>query len=138
MTQTISHHAALIYLMVLVSAADANMSDKEMRTIGEIVKRFPVFSGFDCERLVPVAEECGAIMAEENGGLQAVLGLAREAIPDKLKETAYAIAIEVATADNCCGQEVLRVLELIRQTLDIDLLYAGAIERSARARHMTL
>ncbi len=138
MSQTISHHSALIYLMVLVSAADANMSDKEMRTIGEIVKRFPVFTGFDCERLVPVAEECGAIMAEENGGLQAVLGLAREAIPPHLTETAYAIAVEVATADNSCGQEVLRVLELIRQTLNIDLLYAGAIERSARARHMTI
>lgn len=136
MTQTISHHAAMIYLMVLVSASDADMSDKEMLRIGEIVKRYPVFDGFDCERLVPVAEECGAIMGEENGGLQAVLGLAKEAIPTHLTETAYAMAVEVAEADNRCGPEVLRVLELIRHSLQIDRLFAGAIERSARARHM--
>lgn len=137
MTQTISHHSALIYLMVLVSAADGGMSDKELRTIGDIVTKFPVFEDFDPERLVPVAEECGEIMAED-GGLKAVLGLVKEAVPEKLKETAYAVAIEVATADDKLGQEELRVLELIRHALGIDRLYAGAIERSARARHMTL
>ncbi len=137
MTQTISHHSALIYLMVVVSAADGGMSDRELRTIGEIVTKFPIFRDFDSERLVQVAEECGSIM-EEDGGLQAVLGLAKEALPQKLHETAYAIAVDVATADERVGQEELRVLELIRHTLGIDRLYAGAIERSARARHMTL
>ncbi len=138
MTQTITHHAALIYLMVIVSAADGGMTDEELRTIGETVTKLPVFADFDKEKLVRVAEECGAIMEEQDGGLQAVLGLAKEALPKKLHETAYAVAVEVATADNKLGQEELRVLELIRHTLEIDRLYAGAIERSARARHMTL
>ena len=138
MTQTINHHKALIYLMVLVSAADGGMTDVELRTIGEIVTKFPVFRDFDREKLVDIAEECGEVMAEETGGLQAVLGLAKEALPERLHETAYAIAVEVATADDKLGQEELRVLELIRHTLQIDRLYAGAIERSARARHMTL
>jgi len=36
------------------------------------------------------------------------------------------------------GQPELRLLEEIRYELDIDRLHAAAIERGARARHMTL
>ncbi len=137
MPQTISHHSALIYTMVVVSAADGGMSDAELETIGGIVTKFPIFDDFDAERLVDTAEECGTIMAAD-GGFQAVLGLIAQAIPDKLKETAYTVAVDVATADNKLGQEELRVLELLRHALGLDRLYAGAIERAARARHMTL
>jgi len=121
--------------MVLVSAADASMSDKELRTIGNIVSTFPVFTGMDQDRLIKAAEECGAIMAEDQG-LETVLGLVKDSLPEKLRETAYAFAVEVATADDRLGQEELRVLELIRARLSIDRLAAGAIERSAKARHM--
>jgi tellurite resistance protein len=131
---TISPESALIYVMVLVSAADARMSDNELKTIGDIVTRFPAFRKFNPDRLVVVAEECGAIM-EDDDGLRTVIGLVKEALPRRLRETAYAFAVEVATADNRLGQEELRVLELIRFELEIDRLYAGAIEHSARVRH---
>jgi len=137
MPQTISHHAALIYTMVVVSAADGGMSDAELATIGVIVSKFPIFDDFDSARLIGTAEECGEIMAAD-GGFEAVLGLIAQAVPDKLKETAYAVAVDVATADNRLGQEELRVLELLRHALGLDRLFAGAIERAARARHMTL
>ena len=48
----ISHEEALIYTMVLVSAADSEMSDAELRTIGELVNSMPVFKGFDAERVI--------------------------------------------------------------------------------------
>ncbi|TNE36902.1 MAG: hypothetical protein EP347_09545 [Alphaproteobacteria bacterium] len=137
MSDAISHHTALIYCMVLVSAADAEMTDSELRTIGEVVTHFPIFKDFDQERLVTIAEECAAIFSED-GGLEAVLGLIEQGIDDRLKETAYAAAVEVAAADEKINQEELRVLELIRHRLGLERLFAGAIERSARARHMTL
>ena len=74
----------------------------------------------------------------EEGGLDAVLGLIKESIPEELRETAYAVAVEVAVADEKLEQEELRLLELLRDALSIERLYAGAIERSARARHITL
>ena len=46
----ISHHTALIYTMVLVSAADRRMPDAELRKIGEILGTLPVFEGYDSER----------------------------------------------------------------------------------------
>ena len=45
MTQ-LDPHAALIYTMVLVSAADGNMDDKELKAIGDIVRHLPAFEGF--------------------------------------------------------------------------------------------
>jgi hypothetical protein len=44
----------------------------------------------------------------------------------------------VAAADGEIAQSELRMLEEMRYELNIDRLHAAAIERGARARHMTL
>ena len=130
-------HAALVYIMVLVSAADRDMTDQELRRIGDVIKTLPVFDEFDPERLVPLAEECAAKL-DHDDGLDAVLDVIVASLPAKLSETAYAIACEIAAADLHVEQEELRMLEMLRHRLDLDRLTAAAIERGARARHMTL
>ena len=137
MSDAISHHTAIIYAMVLVSASDGTMTDSEFLTIGDVTTHFPLFKDFDTDRLVQIASECAAILQDAEG-MEAVLGLIQEGVPDKLAETAYAAAIEVAVADEVVNQEELRVLERLRYSLGLERLIAGAIERSARARHMTL
>jgi tellurite resistance protein len=132
--KTISHHAALVYIMVLIAAADREMSEKELRAIGDLVRHLPVFRDFDEERLIPVGQECAAILAEKDG-LGAVLGLIKEAVPDHLRETGYWLALEVALTDAHVMLEEVRVLEMIRHTLDIERLEAAALERAARARY---
>lgn len=137
MSDAISLQTAIIYGMVLVSASDAKMTDSEFLTMGSVVTHFPVFDDFSNDRLMTVVEECAAILADPEG-FDAVLGLIEEAVPDRLRETAYAAAVEVAAADEVVNQEELRVLERLRHRLGLERLFAGAIERSARARHMTL
>ncbi len=130
----ISHHAALIYTMVLVSAADSRMTDEELRTIGEIVQYLPIFKDYDAELLGKTAESC-AEMLDEDDGLDAAIGLIKETLNPALRETAYAVACDVAAADGRAGQEELRLLEILRGELEIDRLIAAGIERGARARH---
>jgi tellurite resistance protein len=137
MSDAISHETAIIYAMVLVSASDAKMTDSELMTIGDVITHFAIFKEFPSDRLMNVVEECAAILTEPEG-LDAVLGLIEEGVSDRLRETAYAAAVEVAAADEVVNQEELRVLERLRHKLGIERLFAGAIERSARARHMTL
>lgn len=132
----ISHHTALIYVMVLVSAADRDMTDAEIRIIGEDVQRLPVFAGYDIDMLPHAAADCASLLAEDEG-LETVLGLVKGAVPEKLVETAYALACDVAAADGKLSQEELRLLEMIRHTLRVGRLAAAAIERGARARSMT-
>lgn len=134
---TISPEHALIYVMVTMSAVDSAMSDNELRTIGEIVQHLPVFGNFDPDRLIPVAKECASIL-QEDGGLDAVFGLVSDALPSHLRETGYAVAVEIASVDLPVRQEEVRLLQLLRDALGIDKLIAAAIERGARARYMTL
>jgi hypothetical protein len=67
-----------------------------------------------------------------------VLVLIRSNLPKKLRETAYAVALEVAAADLDVAPEETRFLEMLRDTLDLDKLTTAAIERGIRARNLTL
>jgi tellurite resistance protein len=131
---TISHHTALIYVMVLISAADGSMSESELRIIGELTKSLPVFKDFDHARLLAICQECAQILQEPDGA-DALLGLVDDGLPDVLHETAYWVALEVALADRRIALEELRVLDAIRRLLEIDKLTAAAIERGARAKY---
>ena len=130
-------YGALIYTMVIVSAADRDMTDAELSTIGDIVGHLPVFRAFDRQELPRVLEACTRLLNRENG-LEEAFAAIKAALPANLRETAYAIACDVAAADGEASQEELRVLEMMRHRLDIDRLIAAGIERGARARFQRL
>ena len=131
----ITHHAALIYTMVLASAADDDMSDAELDIIGRAMRQVPVFADFDQDSLPAVTENCATLLASEDG-LEEVLSLIKAALPRKLRETAYVLACEVVLADQQSeiSQEELRMLEMLRHKLDLDRLISAAIERATAAR----
>lgn len=133
----IDHHTALIYTMVLVSAADADMTDNELHSLGDLVRVLPVFRDFDLNRIGEVSESCVVLLQDEDG-LDKTLDMIRDALPPRLRETAYAIACDVAAADAQVTQEELRLLEMLRHRLGIDRLVSAAIERGASARHARL
>jgi tellurite resistance protein len=137
MTEPLSHHAALVYVMVTISAVDRTMTDDELARIGEIVTNLPVFADYDEESLVKTAEVCGEILSAD-GGLEQVLRLVHGALPPKLRETAYAVALEVAAADRQVKPEEIRFLEMLGDSLELDTLTRAAIERGIRARNTTL
>ena len=64
------------------------------------------------------------------------LDMIRDALPRKLRETAYVFACEIVLSDSEISQEELRILELIRHRLDIDRLVGAAIERAMAARYV--
>ncbi|MBX3578573.1 MAG: tellurite resistance TerB family protein [Rhizobiaceae bacterium] len=130
-------HEALIYLMVVTSAADREMTDIELTRIGEVVRTWPIFLDFDADKLIAVAQDCQAMLQEPNG-LEDVLDVARKAIPVHLHDTAYAAAFEVAAVDLEMRLEELRVMQLLRKHLGVDALTIAAIERAAKARHKML
>jgi tellurite resistance protein len=134
MNRPITHHEALIYVMVTLSAVDRTMTDKELMKIGDIVRQVPVFADFAADRLVAVAEECSRRLQGKDG-LEKVLDLVADTLPERLYETAYALAVEVAAADLHVEQEELRFLQILRDRFDLDKLAIAAIEHSARVRY---
>jgi len=137
MTTTLTPQEAIIYLMVMTAASDGDMRDEEVRTIGRVVRTFPIFNEADEQGLVSTAGAAGRLMASEDG-LHKVFDAAKAALPAHLRETAYAAMVDVVTADEALDMTELRVLEMARGTLMISDEGASAIERAAQARHMTL
>jgi tellurite resistance protein len=130
-------HGALICTMVIVSASDRDMTDAELDIIGDIVGHLPVFRDFDRQKLPTVLQDCTQLLNRANG-LEEAFAAIKKVLPANLRETAYAVACDVAAADGEASQEELRVLELMRHRLNIDRLIAAGIERGARARFQTL
>lgn len=137
MTEALSHHEALVYVMVAISAVDRAMTDAELARIGEIVSHLPIFHDYDQDRLVKAAETCGDILSSD-GGLEQVLHLVDEALPERLHETAYAVALEVAAADREVKPEEIRFLEMLGEKFSLDKLTLAAIERGIKARNTVL
>lgn len=63
---------------------------------------------------------------------------AATALPPELRETGYAVACEVVAVDGFASQEELRLLELLRNKLDLSRLHTAAIELGVRARNKTI
>jgi tellurite resistance protein len=133
----LSSQDALLAVMVAISASDQNMTDEELVSITGIIDVLPVFDNYDRDHIATVSNMVGDLFEEEDG-LDALIGLVKHALPDHLRETAYALACDVAAADKRVNIYELRFLELLRDELRIGRLAAAAIERGARARHQRL
>jgi tellurite resistance protein len=128
---------ALVAVMIAVSASDEQMRTPELVAIQRMVNQMPVFAAYDPDRIGITAQTVFDLFEEEDG-LAALFGLIRDALPERLNETAYALACDVATADGTLREVELRMLEEVREELQIDRLHAAAIEWGARVRHLRL
>lgn len=140
MTHTLpsfSPQDALVAIMVTVSVSDDTIRTSELVAIERQVNHLPIFADYQMEAVRDVAQTVYRLM-EEDDGLDTLFAMVREALPERLWETAYALACDVSAADGALRQTELRLLEEIRHELKVDRLAAAAIERGARARHLTL
>ncbi len=133
---TLSAQDCLVAVMVAVSASDENIGTTELIKIQAAVNLLPIFADFDIDRIKTVSQIVFDLFEQEDG-LDALFGLIRGALPERLHETAYALACDVAAADGKLEETELRLLEEMRYELTIDRLHAAAIERGARARHLS-
>ena len=134
MSGTISNEQALIYVMVMMSGVEGKLKKEELAEMDLLIRTLPAFRHFDRTRLATVAQECGDIL-QIGEGMQTVIGLVKDQLPVRLRETAYALAVEVAASDLLVGKEEMRFLAILRDALELDKLTTAAIERSAIARY---
>ncbi len=126
---------ALIAVMIACSMADEDMRAAELVAIQRMVNHMPVFAGYDASRIRCVSQIVFQHFEDEDG-LDSLFGLIRGALPERLHETAYALACDVITADGRHSEVELHMLEELREQLAVDRLHAAAIEWAARVRHL--
>lgn len=128
---------ALVCAMVLMAASDHKMTDSEVAMMSRLVQELPVFGDFHPANIASVTETCLGLLARTDG-LDLACGMIADALPARLRETAYLLACEVAAADGEASQGELEFLQEFRLAMDLDRLIAGAIERAARARYQVI
>lgn len=134
MPERIAQQNALISIMVLAAIADSDIDDDELGKMTRIVQSLPVFHDYDINAIRGVAQDVAKLLQDPDG-IEKALAQVHEVLPDRLFETAYALAVDVVAADAVATQEELRLLEMLRHELGVGRLEAAAIERGARARH---
>ena len=127
----------LIAIMIAASVSDEAIRTSELVTIERMVNHLPVFADYDIERIKQVSNTVFDILAEEEG-LDMLWDAVRRTLPERLFDTAYAMACDVIAADGKARENELRLLEDMRYELNIERLLAAAIETGARARHRIL
>jgi tellurite resistance protein len=125
---------ALVLTMVLVSAADGGMTDREIGIMSTLVQTLPAFQDFTREALADVTERAAELLHDDDG-LAHAARLMRDALNSKLRETAYALACEIVAGGQGARRQSLDMLEFVRGELGLDQLISAAIERGARARY---
>ncbi len=133
----LSPQDALIAVMLAVSFADETVGTSELVQISNLVENLPVFADYDQAKLQEIGPMMLRLLNQEDG-LDRLFELSRRFLPERLWETAYALACDVAAADGRITETESRMLEEIREEMSIDRLHAAAIERGARARFQRL
>ncbi len=136
-TPLLTAQDALVAIMIAEGLSDENISGREFLSISKIVDHLPIFLDYNKNRVQMIAQTVFDLFEEEDG-LDALFGLVKDALPENLYETAYALACDVAASDGRLLESELQLLKEIRYELNIDRLHAAAIERGARARHQNI
>ncbi len=136
-TTILSPQDALVAVMLAVSFADETVRTSELVQISNLVENLPVFADYDLDKLQAMGPMMVGLLGREDG-LDQLFDLVRRYLPERLHETAYALACDVAAADGRISDPEARMLQEVREELGLDRLHAAAIERGARARYQTL
>ncbi|HZH47208.1 MAG TPA: tellurite resistance TerB family protein [Roseococcus sp.] len=135
--KSLTPHQALICAMVFMAASGAHIDEAELSRMSGLVQDLPSFAGMAADGIAEATEICLPLLAATDG-LDRAIDLIREALPPRLRETAYLLACDVAAADGEATEEELVFLQSLRIGLEMDRLVAGAIERAARARYQII
>jgi uncharacterized membrane protein YebE (DUF533 family) len=131
---TISPQEALIYAMVAAAAADRTIAQMEIARMHSMVSELPAFRTVEDAWFAREAQECGKILSKP-GGVDRVVRLIAQSLTGELRETAYALAADVAASDVAIKDDERNFLDLLSQGLQLDDLVCAALQRSAQVRH---
>jgi tellurite resistance protein len=136
MQKLLSPQEALIWVMVTAAVADRNMTERELNQFERLISFLPVFQGFEGS-IGDIADACSENLKSVNG-IDHILDRVANSLPERLYETAYALAVEVAASDVEIEQEELVLLQMLEDRFALDKLAVAAIEHSARVRYRKL
>ncbi len=98
-------------------AADGIISEEEARGIVTGLLRMKLFENYNPNQMGSMFNKLGGIL--KNQGIEALIKLSKESLPADLRETAFAVAVDLALADGVLEKNEKDILTKIQQSLEI-------------------
>ena len=86
----------LVAIMMAITASDGTIHTAQLVSIERMVNHLPVFKDYRIERLKEVSNTVFDVLAEEDG-LDILWDTVRTTLPERLYDTAYAMACDVTS-----------------------------------------
>jgi tellurite resistance protein len=108
---------AFAAIAVAVSGADGSVEDIEIENVVTYLRRMRLFSDYNTQQFVRLFERVLQVLKRD--GPRGLVALARDGLTQDLRETAFALSVDVALADGTVNQAEREMIAFIREELEI-------------------
>jgi len=113
----LSKEEAFAAVSLVAIAADGVITEEEARGMFVQFYRMRTFAGFNDNQMSSMLNKLVNIIKKQ--GLDALVGLAKESLPENMRATAFAVATDLALADGDIAEEEKQLLTKVQQSLGI-------------------
>ena len=114
----LNQHEAFSSICVLAVASDGVVDDGEIRRIVGVLAEKRLFKGYGVNDMAQLLNNAGRNIQRRGAGV--VLESAKAALPNELKETAFAMATDLVLSDGDVADKEKAFLEEFQKALGID------------------
>ena len=113
----LSKEEAFSAVSLVSVAADGVITEEEARGLFVQLYRMKMFSGYNDNQMSSMFNKLINIIKKK--GMDALVVMAKESLPEDMKATAFAVATDLALADGEIAEEEKKLLTKIQQSLEI-------------------
>ena len=124
---------AILRLMYLAALSDGELCDIELNSIKTKLVTYPLLRNISTNQRNKILSDLLGTLQDRT--TKDILKELKEKIPDKLKETAYAFALEVCAKDLVLHKDEISFLKYLAKLFNIDNETADALRKSINVRY---
>ena len=120
-----SKQEAFLGIALATSAADGNIDESEAKGIFAYLLQMKMFDGYTERQLSEIFDKLVKVL--QNEGVGGLVAIAKSSLPEELRETAFACAVDIALADGVIEDSEKALLEELQQVLEVSDEVGGKI-----------
>ncbi|MBD2043472.1 tellurite resistance TerB family protein [Microcoleus sp. FACHB-672] len=132
---SLSQAEALAAIAVAAIAADGYLLEEERQSIFSVMSNLQVFKKYSSRQRLKLLEKLFDLLRQK--GAPTLVDSAKDALPPKLRETAFAVAINMVIADGTIVESEREFLRQLEQVLEIPEACACQMIKSMLVKNKT-
>ena len=112
-----SKQEAFLAVAVATSGADGHIAQSEIHEIANYLNRMKMFEGYTGNQMQKIFDKLLQILKTQGPG--GLIARAKGSLPENLRETAFACAVDIALADGVLEESEKSLLNDLQQSLEV-------------------